>query len=211
MYAEMRKVCKANYHPHQHISVDERMVATKARIGLKHYMKDKPCKWGYKIIVLADSITGYTWDFFIYEDKAHVMAGKGLSYDSVVELVSTHLLGTGYKLYVDNFYTSPELFRDLLQQKVWACGTIRSNRRGFPKDRPGALDKDSPRGAIRWIREGSLLFVQWRDTRDILMCSTLHQAHEQETVQRRMESWSTENLPGPPGQRLQQVCCVFIF
>ncbi|KAJ8249473.1 hypothetical protein GJAV_G00235830 [Gymnothorax javanicus] len=202
MYEEMRVVCKANFHPYQHICVDERMVASKARISLKQYMKNKPCKWGYKLFVLADSCNGYTWDFFVYEGKSHILTGKGLGYDSVMALVSTQHLGTGYKLYVDNFYTSPELFRDLLQLKIWACGTIRSNGRGYPKDLAGMLARDSPRGSIRWIRDGSLLFVQWRDTRDVQMCSTMHQAHADETVKRRVKGpdgqWSLENLSVPP-------------
>lgn len=201
MYHEVRQVCMALYQPHQCVAIDERMVASKARSGLRQYMKNKPVKWGYKLFVLADSTNGYTWDFFIYEGKGSQIV-KGLSYDSVMRLMNTQLLGTGYKLFVDNFYTSPDLFRDLLAKKIWACGTIRGQRIGFPKDRPGGLERRAPRGTIRWIREGPLVFVQWRDTRDVLMCSTIHAAHGEDTVQRRIKGadgqWSVLDVSIPP-------------
>ncbi|XP_063074183.1 uncharacterized protein LOC134464766 [Engraulis encrasicolus] len=200
LYTELREACKTNFHPYQHIRVDERKVIT--RPGL--VQKDKQSKYGYKWFVLMDSRSGYTWDFHMNEGRCEMERGKGLSYDLVMELLSTKALGAGYKLYVDNFYNSPEFFKDLLQQKVWACGTVGpSNTKGFPRtDRPGALDKKSPRGASRWIREEPLLFVQWRDTRIVQVCSTMHQAHAGETVQRKVKvaggKWSTKDIPVPP-------------
>ncbi|KAG5266416.1 hypothetical protein AALO_G00231810, partial [Alosa alosa] len=164
-------------HPRQNIAVDERLVKSKAQTGLKQYMKNKRRKWGFKFFVLADSSNGYTWDFTVFEGKNHHRTGKGLGYDTVMDLVTPKVLGTGYKLYVDNFYTSRTLFFDLLEKRIGACGTIRSNQLGPLRLKSGQLDKKSPRGCIRWIREGPIVFVQWKDTRDVLMCSTIHKAH----------------------------------
>lgn len=202
LYTEIRTACRQNYQPDQHISIDERMVASKARVIFKQYLKSKPVRWGYKLFVIADSLTGYTWDFFVYEGKRAQSSNKGLSYDTVMSLLNTSLLGTGYKLYVDNFYTSPVLFKDLLQKNISACGTIRTKRQGYPSTTNNALDCKAPRGSIRWLREDPLLFVQWKDTRDVFMCSTMHTAHEGETVERKIKDeegeWAVKDVPIPP-------------
>ncbi|XP_062375621.1 piggyBac transposable element-derived protein 4-like [Sardina pilchardus] len=202
MYEQLRQTCKASYHPQQNIAVDERMVKSKARTGLKQYMKNKRSKWGFKLFVLADSSNGYTWDFTVFEGKNHHQTGNGLGYDTVMDLVTPTVLGTGYKLYVDNFYTSPTLFLDLLEKRIRACGTIRSNKLGSLRLKSGQLNKKSRRGCIRWIREGPIVFVQWKDSRDVLMCSTIHKAHGEETVQRNMKDaegqWAKESIAIPP-------------
>ncbi|XP_052394791.1 piggyBac transposable element-derived protein 4 isoform X3 [Carassius gibelio] len=194
LYQDIRDACRASFHPFQNIAIDERMVASKARNGLKQYMRNKPTRWGYKLFVLADSLCGYTWDFFIYEGKANVVESKGISYDSVMILANERLLGSGYKLFVDNFYTSPKLFRDLLRKKIWACGTVRSNRIGHSKTQ-------APRGNIRWFREEDLLFVEWKDKRDVLMCSTFHKAFNGDTIKRNVKGadgvWAPQEFPVP--------------
>lgn len=178
LYEELRDACRRNYHPCQEIAIDKKTVAFKAGVGLKENMKKKPDRWGYKLFVLADSKNGYTWDFFVSRGNS----GSWLAYESVAELIDTRTLGTGYKLFVDHFYTSPVLFQALLQKKIWACGTIQTNTTGFPQTEDNSLDSESPRGSLRWIREDSLLFVQWRSTKDVMMCSTLHAAHAQDSV-----------------------------
>ena len=201
LHDDILTACRTHYHPHKNLSVDERMVATKARNGMKQYMKDKPTKWGYKLFVLADSQSGYTCDFTIYEGKAPSPSGNGLTFDAVVNLLKMPYLGTGFHVYVDNFYTSTKLFSHLHQVRFGACGTIRENRVGFPRTTDNALGKKAARGDMRWIREGSLLYVKWKDTRDVTMCSTIHKANSGQSVQRRVRNpdgtWSRREFPVP--------------
>uniref|UniRef100_A0A8C1SGL6 THAP-type domain-containing protein n=1 Tax=Cyprinus carpio TaxID=7962 RepID=A0A8C1SGL6_CYPCA len=188
LYQVIREACKTFFHPFQNITIVERMVTSQDKTVLKRCVKNKSPNMGYKLFALTDCTCGYTWDFFIYEGKSCVSQNVGLSYESVMALVDENTLGSGYKLFVDKFYTSPTLFRDLLYKKIWACGPIWTNRTGFPKTVVNRLSKNAPRGTMRWIRDDSLLFVEWKDSQEVQMCSTFHKAFEGDTVQRKVKS-----------------------
>ena len=50
----------------------------------------------------------------------------GLAHQVVLDLNDDRLQNKGYHEYMDNFYTSPALFRDLRDKGFEACGTIES-------------------------------------------------------------------------------------
>nr|XP_029479794.1 piggyBac transposable element-derived protein 4-like isoform X2 [Oncorhynchus nerka] len=193
--------CRAFYHPFQNLSIDERMVHSKARHSLKQYIKSKSYRYGFKLYVLADSRNGYTCDFKVFMSKNPSASGKGESYDAVIDLLNIPHLGTGYHIYVDNYFTSTTLFRDLYKNKLGACGTIRENRVGLAGVQENSMPPRAKRGTIRWLRDGELLFTKWMDARPVIMCTTIHKAFAKEQVQRRKRledgTWTTEPVPAP--------------
>ncbi|XP_051761736.1 piggyBac transposable element-derived protein 4-like isoform X2 [Ctenopharyngodon idella] len=198
LYQVIREACKTFFHPFQNITIVERMVTSEARTGLKRCMKNESPNMGYKLFALTDCTCGYTWDFFIYEGKSCTSQSEGLSYESVMALVDENMLGSGYKLFVDKFYTSPTLFRDLLCKKIWACGPVWANRTGFPETTVNSLTRNAPRGTMRWIRNNKLLFVEWKDSQKVQMCSTFHKAYEGDTVQRKVKGDAHRTLVEVP-------------
>lgn len=173
------------FQPQRDLSVDERMVKSKARSGIRQYIRDKVTKFGYKLWVLADSKTGYTLQFFVYTGKREAPGPHGLAFD-VVNRLCTQYLDQGYKIYMDNFYTSGKLFEHLLQRKTLACGTTRKDRRCFPAElKDTAWEKRAQRGDIRWIRKGSILYMQWKDRRAVNLMSTMHTANQHVPAKRR--------------------------
>ena len=91
-------------------------------------MRLKPVKWGFKLWVLADSATGYTWNFEVYRGKqGETVSSKGLHFDVVMNLVDG-LEKQGFVVYIDNFYSSSVLFEELVQQGFGAVGTINPTR-----------------------------------------------------------------------------------
>ncbi|KAJ8346484.1 hypothetical protein SKAU_G00278850 [Synaphobranchus kaupii] len=142
---EVVAACRSFYQPRQQLSIDERMVAMKARIGFKQYMKAKPIKWGFKLFVLSDACNGYTCDFNVYTGKQKSPTGKGLSHDTVINLLTPYLR-TGYQVYVDNWYTSTALFQELHGMRFGACGTCRENRKGYPVTKVNDMPRNAERG-----------------------------------------------------------------
>ena len=74
---------------------------------------------GSKILawVLADSASGYTWGWKLYTGKERDRPQKGLAHSVVMELVSDERLKhRGYIVFTDNFYSSPALFKTLVQE-----------------------------------------------------------------------------------------------
>ncbi|XP_023253243.1 piggyBac transposable element-derived protein 4-like [Seriola lalandi dorsalis] len=195
LYDHLRNACKASYHPRQNVSIDERMVTTKAKTGMRQCIKNKPNKYGLKLFVMADFSNGYTSDFSVYTGKYHNSSGHGLTYDTVIGLMSQKYLGSGYHLYCDNYYTSPKLFMELCSLKVRACGTYRDNRR------ESRTKKKDSRGTIRWMRNGPLLFVKWMDSKQVSMCSTIHTVYSGEIAKRHVKGedgqWRIQNIPMP--------------
>ncbi|XP_033744318.1 piggyBac transposable element-derived protein 5-like [Pecten maximus] len=62
-------VSKELFQPFRQIAVDERMVASRHRFsGIRQFIKDKPVKFGLKLWILADTQTGYTYNFYVYLD-----------------------------------------------------------------------------------------------------------------------------------------------
>ena len=59
------------------------------------------------------------------------LSNNGLGYDVVMELSKDY----SYKfhhLYLDNFFGSIKLLHDLQKQNIYACATVRVNRKGLP-------------------------------------------------------------------------------
>ena len=123
---------KAVYSPHRDVAVDEAMIKFQGRSSLKQYMPLKPTKRGIKVWVLGDSHNGYFWRFEVYTGKQGDKVEKGLA-ARVVKSLTEDLKGRNCHVYFDNFFNSLELLNDLVSDNIFACGTARSNRRGFPE------------------------------------------------------------------------------
>jgi hypothetical protein len=74
--------------------------------------------------------------------------------------------GHGYKLYMDNFFSSPDLFDDLTKQKINCCRPVQPTRKGMPIDM--LLPNERLKRRDIWSRKrDDLTAIVWRDKRDV--------------------------------------------
>ena len=100
--------------PEKNISIDESMIPFQGRIGFWQFIKNKHTRFVIEVWVLAEFSTGYVSRLQVYtgRDRASCQTEVGQGMRVVNDFIQPYE-HKGYHLYVDNFYTSPELFSSL--------------------------------------------------------------------------------------------------
>ncbi|KAJ8934768.1 hypothetical protein NQ318_010424 [Aromia moschata] len=118
-----------------------------------------------------DSITGYILDFIIYTGATTETAQSnfGKSGDVVVTPLDPYL-DEGHTLFIDNWYSSPDLFLWLYDRCTNACGTVRKTRKQMPK-----MEEKLKGGEFTFrTTRNRLIAIKWCDKREVFMLSTAH-------------------------------------
>ena len=173
-YDALLDKCGRMYIPDKNLALDEAMIAWRGNLSFKVYNPDKPDEFGVKVYEICDSGNGYCYQFEIYTGKQHQVSKHGATYDIVMRLMAP-LLNQGYRLYIDNYYTSPILLQDLYYKKTVACGTLRSNRKGVPTVIKTTKLAKGDHMAMT-LTGGNLQLIKWRDKRDVLILTSMHNA-----------------------------------
>ena len=170
---------KRFYVPSQFVSIDESMIGMKNRVVYIQYMPNKRhARFGIKKFELCDS-NGYVLHVEMYAGKDFdVNKDDGLAHGVVMKLMREgQILGKGYHLFTDNFYTKPKLAEELFQHDTLLTGTIRGNSRGLSTDVAKAKLNV---GETLYARKGAMLAVAFRDKKTlkkpVLLLTTAHTA-----------------------------------
>lgn len=114
-------ICK-QFHttlvPGENLVIDESMVPWRGRLRFRQYLPSKSHKYGIKLYKICTP-DAFTYDLRVYVGKNEVNqtpSNHGHSYDICFQLME-NLLGEGRTLFIDNFYTSVQLSKDLLDKR----------------------------------------------------------------------------------------------
>lgn len=198
------------YKPSRCQSIDESMIRFKGRCSMKQFMPLKPIKRGYKIWVRANE-SAFVSEFQIYtgnlynytlcccikykknvSGKVDVVTEQNLGGRVVTDL-TRDLIGKHHAIYMDNYFSSLELFQNLKTDSIYACGTVRKTRKHIPKDfKP---DKDMSRGDSDWrISTDEMVCVKWMDNKPVHFLSNFHDPGDTQLISRKQKDGSTKDI-----------------
>lgn len=157
----------------QDVSIDESMVPYYGRHSSKQFIRGKPIRFGFKVWCL-NSRLGYLIQCEPYQGSSGGFnPDLGLGGSVVAQLVTALPSQHPYRLYTDNFFTSPRLLDHLKTMNISATGTVRANR----MEKCPLLDQDNlkkdTRGTFdhRLDRKSGMLAVRWNDNNVVTMLS----------------------------------------
>ena len=148
-------------------------------------IKNKPTPEGYKILSLCDA--GYTYTFIFTSriknyPELEQIPNLNKAGNEVYHLVSQLPPNKSFNIYMDNFFSSINLFQHLRNNNIGACGTVRTNSGNFPKILKvnKKLDWDTLSGVV--INE--VLVILWMDNGPVTMLSTIHEINGNNRIER---------------------------
>ncbi len=63
---DIKRKCSKRFSPYDNLCIDERLLVFKDRLPLNQYIHPKRNRYGIKLFVICDYLTGYVLDLIIY-------------------------------------------------------------------------------------------------------------------------------------------------
>jgi len=114
------------------------------------------------------------YDSNLGRDRQHTAQHLTATHATVSDLTKK-IQGRGHKLYMDNYFSSPDLFSDLATKQIYCCGTVWPNRKDMPQDL-NPKRTTLKQGDLQVRTRGDLTTILWRDKRDVRILTNIHDA-----------------------------------
>ena len=131
---QLNRLFPKYYRYTSHPALDESSVKTKSQDGMKMFNLCKPCKFGFRIWSLCESINPeqpYLFQFEPYLGKKLTKISPHGLYFDVVSRLTHSVCGSNARIFTDSLYSSCKLFLFLYKHKTFATGTVHHNSKGL--------------------------------------------------------------------------------
>lgn len=168
---DLRQKFANSMTPGKNLCIDESLLLWKGRLKFKQYIPLKRKRFGIKLFQIVDCSSGFILDFVVYTgaDTDYEKFDLGISGDIVAYFMKPYFY-KGHVVYIDNWYSSPQLAQFLHDRNTGMCGTVKSNRKGMP-----TLNSKLEKGEVQAVHNLSWLVIKWKDKKDVYMITTVHE------------------------------------
>ena len=116
-----------------------------------------------KVECVCESLTGMVCNMEIYT------ATGDNTVDALVTQLHEPFKEKSHRVFMDRRYSSPTLFKTLLERGFYPVGTVQANRKHLPKEFKDGLKKGQRIARVA----NNILVTKWKDNRDVFILSTL--------------------------------------
>lgn len=175
--SHVRNISQQLFIPNSNLAVDEMIARFSGRSAHTFRIKNKPTPEGYRILSLCDS--GYTYSFMftsrIEPSDVDLIPNINKTGAEVYHLVQQLPNNKAFNIFMDNYFSSINLFNFLREKGYGACGTVRTNTANFPI----ILKKEKEKKNLEWdylkgIVVNNVLVMLWIDNGPVTMLTTIH-------------------------------------
>ncbi|CAG8793476.1 6209_t:CDS:2, partial [Cetraspora pellucida] len=201
----VQMISKSICIPSSNISIDEMITRFSGRSMHTVRIKNKPTSEGYKILSLCNS--GYTYSFIFTlhihnHPEVKQIANLNKVGNNVYHLVSQLPLNKSFNIYMDNFFSSINLFRHMRNNNFGTYGTVKKNSAHFPKILK--IDKKLDWDTLSGVVVDDVFAVLWMDNGPVTMLTTIHEITGNENRVERIR-----HRPQESSTNATKVCAVF--
>ena len=200
--------CLESYQPHQNVAVDEAMVKFRGKLAFRQYMPAKPTKYGIKVWARADSTNGYVSQIDVYVGKP---VGGQRDVDlgrKVIRKMTKNIEGKHHHVYFDNYFNGVKLHEELVENKLYGCGTVKANAVGLPEPmrqkRGGKCGNNTLKlqpGEFRTWQKGKITAHVWQEKKGRkpvrILASNYNPQEPHTSVKRKQHDGSSKDVPCP--------------
>lgn len=115
------------YVPEENIVINESLIKFKGRLNYVLFISSKRARFGFKFYKLCEFSYGYCYRFPIYTEQDKIQGSDETVSERIVMELAEPILGKGYNLFLDNWYSSPNLYKILHAKHTNVVGTMQKN------------------------------------------------------------------------------------
>ena len=180
-FAALRKIfnlfnieCARHLIPSLWLTIDETLYAMRNQLSFKMFNPNKPAKYGLLIKSINDAMFYFTYYAIPYAGKPEDMANAPYYISStdgwvkkLVEGLEAYTSLKGHNISMDNYYTSLNTARWLLDRDITSVGTMKSNRVGIPAEVKSVTDREINSTKTFFEKNGPISLTSFRRSRRV--------------------------------------------